>query len=232
MIISHKYRFIFIKTAKTAGTSIETYLSSLCGDEDVCTPFSIEELAHQPKNYSNYFNPLPEIWVTKFNHMKRTFKHVKQKRKYYNHMPAYLIQCRTPKKIWNNYFKFCVERNPWDKTLSHYHFIKRRHEKYKDLSLANYFKLGMNCINHPKYTDYNNPSKIIVDKIARYENLNNELASIFDRLGIPFDGDLGIHAKGNYRKDRRSYQDVLTQEQAKVIEDIHHQEIKLLGYKY
>lgn len=39
MIISHKHNFIFIKTAKTAGSSIEAYLSPFCGESDIVTPF-------------------------------------------------------------------------------------------------------------------------------------------------------------------------------------------------
>ncbi len=38
MIISHKHKFIFIKTRKTAGTSIEIFLSQFCGKNDILTP--------------------------------------------------------------------------------------------------------------------------------------------------------------------------------------------------
>ena len=38
VIVSHKHKLIFIKTQKTAGTSIEVALSSLCGPDDIITP--------------------------------------------------------------------------------------------------------------------------------------------------------------------------------------------------
>lgn len=38
-------------------------------------------------------------------------------------MPAQLVKNRISSNIWTEYFKFTVERNPWDKTLSHYHMI-------------------------------------------------------------------------------------------------------------
>jgi len=40
MIISHEHKFIFLKTRKTAGTSIELALSHLCGPDDIVTPMS------------------------------------------------------------------------------------------------------------------------------------------------------------------------------------------------
>ena len=42
MIVSHKHKFIFLKTKKTAGTSIELALSRLCGPADVITPLTAD----------------------------------------------------------------------------------------------------------------------------------------------------------------------------------------------
>ena len=38
MIISHEYEVIFVKTRKTAGSSMEIALSKYLGDKDVITP--------------------------------------------------------------------------------------------------------------------------------------------------------------------------------------------------
>ena len=38
MIISHSHKYIFIKSLKTAGTSIEAALSQHCGKDDMVTP--------------------------------------------------------------------------------------------------------------------------------------------------------------------------------------------------
>jgi len=40
MIVSHEHKFIFLKTKKTAGTSIELALTELCGPQDVITPLT------------------------------------------------------------------------------------------------------------------------------------------------------------------------------------------------
>ena len=37
MIISHKHKFIFLKTIKTAGTSIQAALEEHCGKDDIIT---------------------------------------------------------------------------------------------------------------------------------------------------------------------------------------------------
>jgi hypothetical protein len=39
MMICHRQKFLFLKTEKTVGTTIEAALSELCGPQDVITPF-------------------------------------------------------------------------------------------------------------------------------------------------------------------------------------------------
>lgn len=123
MIISHRHRFIFVKTAKTAGSSVEVFLSSICADEDVVTPLNPPEEGHQPRNHSGLFNPWRELLSGNRKTRRITLRDWRNQARYWSHLPARLAVCRLGKERWCSYFKFSVERNPWDKTLSHYHMV-------------------------------------------------------------------------------------------------------------
>jgi Sulfotransferase family len=201
MIISHKHKFIFIKTAKTASTSIEVFLASRCGPDDIVTPIVPPVEGHTPRNDHGF----------------------------YNHIPATLIRERVSPEVWNSYFKFCVERNPWDKVLSHYHMQVARGTG--PLSLDQYLANGKFPINFPRYTDAAG-EKIIVDRVLSYEHLNVDLADVFGGLKLDFDGTLGVRAKSDYRTDRTPYQSVFNEAQRKIVEQAFAREIELHGYKF
>src|SRR5207237_7168802 len=214
MIISHKHRFIFIKTVKTAGTSLEVFLAQHCGPDDVVTLFDPLIEGHQPRNYEGLANPISEILRIPFGPRSAWRCLLAQPQRFYNHMPAWLVRLRVPPAVWRSYFKFCVERNPWEKVLSHYHMHAHR---AGSLSLDQYFTTGKFPVNFPRYTDRSG-REIIVDRVLRYENLNTELAEIFAQLNIPFDGSLRIRAKSEYRTERKPYQVVFTEEHRRIIE--------------
>jgi hypothetical protein len=228
MIISHKYKFIFIKTSKTAGTSIELLLEQLCAQEDIITPIYPEIEEHKPRNYSGFHIPILDPFTTTIPELKNSVHHLMKGMVFYNHIPASLVKTRVSNHIWNSYYKFSVERNPWDKTLSHYHMLK--HRNGGELSLDEYFDNGRFCLNIQKYTDL--AGKLIVDKVIKYENLNEEINQIFKHLKIPSTGKLTKKAKASYRTDRSDYKDVMVHAQKEIIEYIFRKEISLHGYSY
>jgi len=229
MILSHKYRFIFIKTAKTAGTSIEVFLSRHCGPQDIVTPIAPPLEGHQPRNYEGFINPIAEILERPGRLFSVLHHTMTSGTKFYNHMPAREVKNRVPAKVWNSYFKFCVERNPWDKVLSHYHMHAAR--AGGALSLDEYLAHGRFPINYSRYTDRSG-EKLIVDRVVRYESLLAELREVFAYLNIPFDGTLGVAAKSDYRADRRLYQEVFNDEQRQLIEKAFAKEIELHRYRF
>jgi hypothetical protein len=229
MILSHKYKFIFIKTAKTAGTSIEVFLSRHCAPTDIVTPVEPPVEGHQPRNYEGFINPIPEILERPGKLFSVLWHTITSRENFYRHMPASEVQKRVPSRVWNSYFKFCVERNPWDKVLSHYHMHAAR--EGGSLSLDEYLTRGRFPINYFRYIDRSG-TKIIVDRILRYESLLAELDELFSQLNIPFDGTLGVAAKSEYRTDRRPYQQVFNDEQRKIVEKAFAKEIELHGYRF
>lgn len=229
MILSHKYKFIFIKTAKTAGTSIEVFLSKQCGPKDILTPIEPPVEGHQPRNYKGFINPIPEILERPGKFFRALQNSMTSREKFYRHMPALEVQRRVPADVWKDYFKFCVERNPWDKVLSHYHMHSAREGGL--LSLDEYLARGRFPINSFRYTDHSERN-VIVDRILRYENLSAELSEVFARLNIPFDGTLGVTAKSEYRTDRRPYQEVFNDNQRRIVEKAFAKEIELHGYHF
>src|ERR1051326_1226986 len=130
MILSHRYRFIFIKTRKTAGTSIEIALSRFCGADDVITPISYEDemmraaLGYRgPQNYEFGSDQrlLPIGPATATNVDAAGAEVGRNTWKFFNHIPARLIRERVGPSVWNAYFKFCFVRNPWDTIISNYY---------------------------------------------------------------------------------------------------------------
>ena len=89
MIISHEHKFIFLKTKKTAGTSIELALSQLCGPGDIITPLTAldEALRAGGRGAQNW--RLHGWWQSPRPLLKRRlFKFTAEDYGFYNHMPA------------------------------------------------------------------------------------------------------------------------------------------------
>jgi len=144
-------------------------------------------------------------------------------------MPAALVQRRIPARVCNSYCKFCVERNQWEKVLHHYYMQASRLRGR--FSLDEYLARGKFPINYPRYTD-STGTKIIVNPVLRYENLDAELTEVFSQLNVPFDRTLRILAKSECRTGRTPCQLVFNEEQSKIISEVFAREIALHGYRF
>jgi hypothetical protein len=219
MIISHKHKFIFIKTKKTAGTSIEISLSRFCSNEDIITPVYPKE----DEDIRAKLGKFPQNYVIEVHEDNQI-----EKKEFYNHIPAAKIKELIGENIWSSYYKFCFERNPWDKVISAYYFIAAQSSNKKitfQQFLDSYLEVPY---NYPLYTIDDN---VVVDFIGKYESLEEDMLKIYKEIGLPYDGWLPI-AKGNYRKNREHYSQFYTLAQKQIVEKYFEKEIELFNYRF
>lgn len=214
MIVSHNNKFIFLKNTKTAGTSIEIMLSQFCGPNDIITPIAHEdELLRNRMGFRGVQNSKPLHLLPKG---------------YFNHAPAWYIKTHIGDRIWNSYFKFCIERNPFDKAISRYYYSTRDFDPRPEI---NNYLLTVPTQKLSNWYIYTINDAIEVDFIGRYEKLNNDISTIMHMLNLPYDGNLP-KAKSQYRMDYRHYSRVLNKKSRDHIEVVCAKEIKAFSYEW
>ncbi|MFN4804955.1 MAG: sulfotransferase family 2 domain-containing protein, partial [Akkermansiaceae bacterium] len=195
MLISHRKRFIYTKTVKTAGTSIESYF------EKFCMPEGSWLQQHHRETY------ISDTGIIGYRGQKGS-----QKNLWYNHMSAARIKKQVSDEVWNDYFKFCVIRDPFDKAVSTFYHVKRGQEsrnlQLQKPSLKN--RLSNFLFPTPEFSHisqefehwlihkvmpvdrdkYIIDSNFCLDGVIRYENLIRDTEKICNRLDIEFDPSL------------------------------------------
>jgi hypothetical protein len=228
VLVSHQHRFIFVKTRKTAGTSIEIALSQFLGAEDVITWIDPQDEAIRLglgyRGPQNQEIPLARCtlrqWGERLLRGKRAY--------YYNHMPAREMRVALGRETWRSYYRFCFERNPWDRALSLYYWRTQHADPRPPLcdflrsvereALSNYFL-------------YTIKGRLAVDHLGRYEDLEAEMEKLRHTLGLPAEIRLP-RAKSYSRSDRRPYQEMMDAESRELIARACAKEIALLGYTF
>lgn len=228
MIVNHKHKFIFLKTRKTAGTSIEIALSQWCNDpDDIITPISPEdEIMRQQLGYrgpQNYNIPLRSYRLSDW---LRLFKN-RHSICFFNHAPAWYVRRYLGKAIWDSYFKFCFERNPFDKAISRYFWITQK----KDLSGLEYFLEAAPPNLLSDWDIYTIDDNIAVDFVGHYENLAEDMETVTKKIGLSMELKLP-QAKANYRKDRRHYSKIINLKSQFLIEQTCAAEIAMFSYRW
>ena len=144
-------------------------------------------------------------------------------------MPAKEIKKYIGKTCWNDYFKFCFERNPWDRVVSLYYFLCNSEPRP---SITEFIASGILLdLRKGGYYLYTIDDKIAVDKIYLFENIDKEIRDISKLLGFPEIPKLP-RAKSGYRNDKIHYRDILSEQDKKKIEEMFAEEIGLLGYTF
>ena len=214
MIISHRHKFIFIKTTKTAGTSIEIALSKFCGAEDVITRITPED--EKLRSEAGYRGP-------------QNFR-LRGGGKFKNHDSASFIRAQVGESVWNSYFKFCVVRNPWDRAVSYYYW--KTHELEERPCIDEFYEAERMLRLVRRGADlYRLDGRIAVDRVCIFERLQEELEETRTELGLGEPLELP-RAKGHFRDRDVHYRDVLSQELVKRIATVFAQEVADFNFEY
>jgi hypothetical protein len=225
MIISHEHRFIFVKTRKTAGTSVEVFLGGLVEPGAIVTPVNPPVDGHVARNYRPRFNPGPEMLRTR--KLVGPLKSAIRRNTFYNHIDAQRIRERVGSRVWDSYFKFCFERDPWDKVVSQYYFRRSRTDVETPATFRDFILQGPLVSDWGIYSLDGEPA---MDFIGRFEHLDDDLRNALTEIGIDAPVRLS-REKSASRSDPDRPEAIFTSELDTRIATVFAREIRHFGYR-
>lgn len=230
MIISHRHRFIFVKTHKTAGSSLEVALAQECGEEDVVSHMEDNIASGIPRNYG------PTSGIGRAYNQSRWLRKLLSRHSpllgdfYYEHMPAWRIRELVGTACWNEYFTFCFERNPWDKVVSYYLWKSqgqgKRVPEFEEYIFRKAHRLP---VDSALYCD--DRGEMLVDKVYEFRRLSEALADLRARLGLALPEPLP-REKTAVAPDRRPYTEYYDARGQAQIARLFEREIALMDYRF
>ena len=216
MLLSHRYRFLFVHIAKTGGTSIRS---------------ALQRYRWRDPYY------LPQWIASRLSGMTGHRLGIKLPR----HCKAITAQEMLPREFYDSLFKFAFVRNPWDLQVSSYHHIRRErpqllqaNESFEDFLRRKLdperpwqYHLDTSIESQSHYI-IDLQGRQIVDFIGRYETLQEDFDHICDRIGVtPI--TLPHRRKASDRADYRGYYDDSTR---RLVAEHFAPDIERLGYEF
>jgi hypothetical protein len=231
LIISHEHKFIFVKTAETAGTSMEIALSPFCGARDVVTRIRPrDEEVRASLGYPGPQNSYATASEYGLRDMARLALRGRRRERFLNHSPLADVRAWLDADRFGEYFKFCIERNPWDKTLSWHRWNTRLSSGQPPLSTFVASPM-LELLRAKGLGLYTLEGEVGVDTIYRYEELDDAVSDLQRRLNLP-SKPLLPHTKVTTRANTPHYREVLSERDAERIAQVFAREIELLGYTF
>jgi hypothetical protein len=208
IMISHEYKCIFIHIPKCGGTSIE----------DIIWP--------EPRKES-------DLWMGLIN---------KYENKYQTGGLQHLLGTQIRKEvgdvIYDNYYKFSIVRNPWDKIVSQYTHTLRRSDikEFLGMKKNDSFKIYLERIQKRKHVQWepqynfvhDENGELIVDFLGRFENFEKDALTALNHAGI----EVTSIPHSMKSQKRRPYVEYFDSESKEIIEELYKQDINTFGYTF
>ncbi|MDE2480921.1 MAG: sulfotransferase family 2 domain-containing protein [bacterium] len=205
-MISHRHRCIFIHIPKCGGTSIE----------DVLWP----DPRTEAELWMGFVSPLHNAYQTGG----------------LQHLTAPLVRRVVGETTFASYYRFAVIRNPWDRAVSQFVFMRRRPDlrAYLGVTEDGSFKHYLERLSEREHVQwmpqwrflYDDDGSLLVEDVLRFERLEEDAARVFRRLGV----DAALpHAKRGEREPLASYYDDDARE---MVARIYAEDIRRFGYRF
>ena len=190
MIISLGRKYIFVHAPKTAGTSMALALEGRAMKDDIM-------LGDTPKAIKR----------------RRRLKEVKTHGRLWKHSTLTDIDGLISPEQLNDLFAFTLVRNPWDRMVSYYHWLKQQSFAHPAVTLAKSADFqAFVCAQHTRDTFRNTPAQHYMtdingqercDAYIRIEHFDQDVTDLSDHLG--FDLNLEHVNKSTRREGYQSY---------------------------
>lgn len=210
---------------------MEIALSQVLGPDDIITPArpDLESQREQGVGGQNYRLDHPDVpkiplWRRVLGRPERYYHPTVG---YYEHMPGWRVRKYIGEDVWNSYYKFAFERNPWDRQVSFY-FYKTR-GKDNPVSFDEFLKKKDKAFVD-NFGIYAQDGEIAVDFVGCYENVTDDFEKALKDIGIKEKIEL---PKANVSKKKpRGYRDFFTDETRDLVGAWYEPEITAFGYKF
>lgn len=217
MILCNKHKFLYVHIAKTGGTSLRA---------------ALRRLQYRDPMY------LLQALCSRLSHWTGHRIAAKLPR----HAKIICAQEMLPREYFDSLFKFAFVRNPWDLQVSSFHHLKRErphllegHDTFDaflewKVNPERKYQYHLDTVMTPQ-TDYlvDFHGKVLTDFLGRFENLQEDFATICRRLGIPAP-ELPHKRKATDRE--RDYRKYYNDRTAALVAQHFKRDIELLGYSF
>ena len=225
MLVSHRYKFIYTKTRKTAGSSVESYFEPFCMPDGEWTQRAPPRGTRLGRRYHRF---------------SRQAGAGRRRLLVEPHAGPVDPRAARPGHLEVVDFKFCVIRNPFEKAISGFYFGKRRRRKSQQGQWTDQdpqlFENWLERFRLRAPMDRNTfciKGQFALDDVIRHEILAADMQRICERLGLPWDPERLPAFKAGLRPPEATARRLYTTPRSRqLVREAYRFELRYFGYKF